>query len=83
MFDATGFELRAFSHSLHLRYSWNTYASLLCSQSIIVSILCSDILYTCATLHALLEPYKAPREDSENQWGDDAKAIDPGLGTLN
>jgi len=67
----------------HVWYPWNDYAPLLCSPYIVLSILCSDILYTGATKHALVEPYQAPREDSENQWGDDAKAIDPGLGALN
>ena len=62
----------------HLRYPWNNYSSLLCSQYIVLSILCSDILSTCATRQTLVEPYQAPREDSENTWGDDAKSIDPG-----
>ena len=67
----------------HLRDVWNNYSSLLCSQYIVVSILCADILDTGVSAHPLLESYQAPREDSENQWGNDAKAIDPGLGSLN
>jgi hypothetical protein len=67
----------------HLRDVWNNYSPLLCSQYIVVSILCADILDTGVSRHPLVEPYRAPREDSESQWGDDAKAIDSGLGALN
>ena len=56
-----------------MRYPWNNYPPLLCSQYIVLSILCTDILSTYAMRHALMEPYGAPREDSKSQWGDDAK----------
>src|SRR5262249_37584317 len=62
----------------HMRYLRNHYLSLLCSQCLGLSILCSDILSTCATRHALVQPYQAPRQDSEKQWGDKAESIDPG-----
>jgi hypothetical protein len=55
------------SHTAYyLRYVWNNYSPLLCSQYIVVSILCSDILYTGASRYPPVEPYQAPREDSEN-----------------
>ena len=77
MFDATRLSLLAFSHSLPRSISLEQFPPLLCSQDIVLSILCSDILYTCAMRQALVEPYQAPREDNENTWGDDAKSIDP------
>ena len=40
----------------HLRDVWNNYSPLLCSQYIVLSILSSDILYTCATWQALMQP---------------------------
>ena len=60
----------------YLPYPWDTYASLLCSQYIILSILCSDILHP-STMLPPLEPYQAPREDSQDSWGDEAKSIHP------
>jgi hypothetical protein len=44
------------------------YSSLVCSQYIALSILCSDMLSTGATRQALVEPYQAPHEDNENTW---------------
>ena len=40
----------------HVRYPWNNYATLLCSQDIALSILGSDIMYTYTTLQPLVQP---------------------------
>src|SRR5262245_46733560 len=77
MFDATRLCLLA-QTACHVRYPWNNYSPLLCSQDIALSILGADILYPSATRHALVVPYQAPREASEDGWGDKAKSIDPG-----
>src|SRR5215468_205785 len=77
MFDATRLALLA-QTACHMRYLRNHYLSLLCSPCLGLSILCSDILSTCATRHVLVQPYQAPRQDSEKQWGDKAESIDPG-----
>jgi hypothetical protein len=45
------------SHAVcHVQEPRNNKPSLLCSQYIVLSILSPDILYTCATRQALMQP---------------------------